>query len=236
MSFFAYSPTNRGVFFPTPNSPTVLLSSIFYDEIIQRGCVFEADLIDWCKQFCRSDGVFIDAGAHTGTYATSLAPYCQQVHAFEPQRCTYYALGGSVALSGLRNVHCHNVALGNSTQAEIGKATLSIVSCDGGGSTIMSPGTQSVLNTEIVSVKTLDSFAPDIQGPITLIKLDVEGNEPSVLAGASELLRRDLPVILYEDNGAARGHPMQMPQVIAELGYTVKPIRSYPHMKLLTIN
>ena len=67
----------------------------------------------------------LDIGAHTGTYTVSLAQYCNHVYAFEPQKMTYYALCGSIALSNLTNVTCLNVGLGSNEQ--VGKQTLNII-------------------------------------------------------------------------------------------------------------
>ena len=67
--------------------------------------LFESGLIDWSKQFCSKDRIFLDIGSHTGTYAISLADHSAGVYAFEPQRMTYYALCGSVALSNKTNIH-----------------------------------------------------------------------------------------------------------------------------------
>ena len=76
--------------------------------------LFENQLIEWCRQFCRDDKIFLDIGAHTGTYAISLAVSCKSVHAFEPQRSTYYALCGGIALSGYCDrIVAHNYGLGN---------------------------------------------------------------------------------------------------------------------------
>lgn len=47
-------------------------------------------------------------------------------------------------------------------------------------------------------MRTLDSF--EIEGPVVLIKLDVQGNEVRVLEGVVRLLQRDRPVIVYERN------------------------------------
>jgi FkbM family methyltransferase len=117
--------------------------------------LFESNLIDWCRQFCDPAKVFLDIGAHTGTYALSLATHCLKVHAFEPQRCTYYALCGSVALSG----HCdkivaHNYGLGNADQE--GEHVLHIVSNDGGGSSMHTVSGHPILRTEPIQVKQLD--------------------------------------------------------------------------------
>jgi FkbM family methyltransferase len=157
--------------------------------------LFEKELIDWCKQFGDPEKVFLDIGAHTGTYSISLAKYFKNVHAFEPQKMTYYALCGSIALSRLRNVDCHNFGLGDESQ--VGTQTLHIVSNDGGGSSIHK-NEQEILATESIEIRTLDSLR---LRSIGLIKMDVEENEFFVLKGGLETLRRSgYPRILFESN------------------------------------
>jgi len=156
--------------------------------------LFESQLIEWCKQFCSKDKVFLDIGAHSGTYTISLSAYCKEVYSFEPQKMTYYSLCGGIALSGKQNVTCLNIGLGSPEQ--VGKQTLKIVSNDGGGSSIHS--TSGILKEETIEVKTLDEL--NIRN-IGFIKIDVEENELYVLKGALKTLEKsNYPTILFESN------------------------------------
>ena len=140
------------------------------------------------------DKVFLDIGAHTGTYAVSLASYCKHVYCFEPQKMTYYALCGSVALSNIDNITCFKSGLGSIDQ--IGQRSLKIVSNDGGGSSIHAE--TGVLREEAIQINTLDNFQ---LSDIGFIKMDVEENELHVLKGATDTLRRsNYPKILFESN------------------------------------
>lgn len=177
---------------------------------VQHG-LFEAGLIEWCRQFCNKDTIMLDIGAHTGTYAISLAPYCKQVFAFEPQRMTYYALCGSVALSNLTNINCLNYGLGSIQQE--GAQTLNIISIDGGGSSLhtTSPTTtnnQPIIGTEKIKIKMLDKIINKLlaQSPadkIGFIKMDIEDNELYALQGAQETIKaHNNPPILFESNSS----------------------------------
>ena len=163
-----------------------------------RHGLYESSLIEWCKQFCTKSTVFLDIGAHTGTYTLSLSRGCKEVYSFEPQKMTYYALCGSVALSNVTNVTCLNVGLGSKEQ--VGKQVLHIVSDDGGGSTLHPTG--QVLRTETIDVDTLDSIAKTRSiCNVGFIKMDVEENELHVLRGATEMLKlSNYPKILFESN------------------------------------
>ena len=144
--------TNNQIFFV--NKPLVyLMPSVNHTYYAERG-LFENNLIEWCKQFCNQDSLFLDIGAHTGSYAISLAPYAQRVIAFEPQKMTFYALCGGVALSAATNIECMKIGLGNSDQ--VGVKTLHIVSNDSGGSTVHAPAGDKLLGSENIEIRTLD--------------------------------------------------------------------------------
>lgn len=186
--------------------------------------LFEKTLIDWSKQYCNPNSVFLDIGAHTGTYSISLAKYCKQVYSFEPQEMTFYALCGSVALSGIRNIKCINAGLG--APGQVGPQTLKIISPDGGGSTLHASTITKVLAEEEIQIKTLDDYGIT---NVSFIKMDVEGNELQVLQGAVKTLTANgLPTIIFEENVKN----IALEKFLTELGYKILPITNYPNMFL----
>lgn len=217
--------TNNQIFFV--NRPLVyLMPSVNLTYYAERG-LFENNLIEWCKQFCAPDSLFLDIGAHTGSYAISLAPFAKQVIAFEPQKMTFYALCGGVALSGATNIDCIKIGLGNVSQ--VGVKTLHIVSNDGGGSTVHAPSPDKVLNTETIEIKTLDSL--NVQGKISFIKMDVEENELHVLQGGMEtIVRSGYPKILFESNSQTNTALFDYLREI--LGYQIIKVHGFFNMYL----
>ena len=205
-----------------------LLPQINVDYYAKMG-LFESQLIEWCKQFCKKDRVFLDIGAHTGTYSISLAEHCREVHCFEPQRATYYALCGGVALSQIGNITCHHVGLGS--DAQVGKQTLNIVSLDGGGSSIHQTA-DPVLDTETIEIRTLDSFGFTNIG---FIKMDVEENELFVLKGARKTLETSgFPPIVFESN--IDTNTALFDYVCKDIGYEIIKIYGCTNMYLATRN
>ena len=178
-----------------------MLPEVNLDYYWRKG-LFECQLIEWSKQFCSPNKLFLDIGAHTGTYAISLAGVSKNVIAFEPQRATYYALCGSIAASGLVDkVMCYQFGLGSIEQT--GEQLLKIVSNDGGGSSLLPAENERVLKEETIHVRTLDSFGLQNVG---FIKMDVENNELNVLRGALTTLRdSNYPPILFESNADTAG-------------------------------
>ena len=183
--------------------------------------LFENTLIDWCKTII-GNGVFLDVGAHTGTYSISLADYCTHVYSFEPQKMTYYALCGSVALSNKKNITCYNTGLGNSQQ--VGKQQLKIISKDGGGSSLHIKNPLKILSEETIEIQTLDYY--NIQN-VTFIKIDVEENELYVLQGALKTLNTK-PKILFESNNTNEN----LFKYLTDIGYKIVNITRYCNMYL----
>jgi len=217
----------RNQIFNINRAPCYLLPSVNREYYIKHG-LFESALIEWCKQFCNVDGTFLDIGSHTGTYAISLAPFAKKVYAFEPQRMTFYALCGGVALSCLHNVECRNYGLGSEDQ--VGEQTLNLVSSDGGGSTLQEVQGE-VIATERIEVRTLDDMSASIHDPISFIKMDVEGNELQVLLGAVETLRRhNYPTILFESNC----ENVNLFNFVQNLGYETVSVSGTHNMFLAT--
>jgi len=214
------------------SSPTYLFPlSRYYFQV--EGKLSEESLILWSKEFCSADKNFLDIGAHTGTYTLSLAPHCNHVYAFEPQKFTYYGLCGGIALSNYQNVTAYNTALGSSPQR--GKMTLKIISHDGGGSSILPLSThENPMASETVDVKSLDEdFTIDNIG---FVKIDVEGNESYVLEGAKNTLARsNFPPIIFEYQEFPQYQEVNsnLKKVIRELGYDTQPISGYENLMVL---
>jgi FkbM family methyltransferase len=146
--------------------------------------------------------VFLDVGANEGFY-TVFASRCVgetgSVWAFEPSRREMEHLTANVRLNGLANVRSFCVALANEdTEAELliageehsGHNTLGQFVYDSG-----------LITVESVPVRRLDSLLQECPlERLDFLKIDAEGAEMRVLAGACDALRRFRPLILLEMN------------------------------------
>ena len=154
---------------------------------------------------CAPGGVIVDVGAHVGTYtvigaravgATGL------VLAFEPVPGTRAALERHLAwnLSSHGNaarVVVRPVALG----ATAGEVTLYLTADEGDAEA--SPVERTGARPITVPRSTVDVELAAIGRHVTLLKIDVEGQELAVLAGASRTLATDRPVVLVSAHPAA---------------------------------
>lgn len=222
---------NNQIFFLN-TSQTFILPRCNIEGHISIG-LFENSLIEWSKQFCSKDKNFLDIGAHTGTYSICFAPHVKHVYSFEPQKMTYYALCGSVALSNLQNITCYKIGLGSEEQ--VGNTQLKIVTNCGGGSSIHhTDTTHNILKEEEIEINTLDNFNFNNIG---FIKMDVEENEYFVLKGGIETLKRsDYPSILFEANDYTYSKSGMLFDFLKSIGYNYIPINGYNKMFLATFN
>jgi FkbM family methyltransferase len=138
-------------------------------------------------------GVAVDIGANEGVYAYALSELGATVHAFEANPT--FADFAARMLGQRAQVHRH--ALSNET----GQASFFIPLAEDSSELHLAGNLknshsqferQSVIKVE---VRTLDSFA--LKG-VQFIKIDVEGSELEVLAGARETIARDHPGLLLE--------------------------------------
>lgn len=162
-------------------------------------------LSEWLPRMLAGEKpVIFDVGANIGHYSQMLVEQFPTafVHAFEPHPKNYakFLQRGFPA----ERVKCHNIAVG----AEKGSLTL-YDHADGAGSTHASAYEATITDfhhdaavATTVPVETLDEVATrEGVSRIDFLKIDTEGHELAVLAGAARLLReRRIRFIQFEFN------------------------------------
>ncbi len=142
-----------------------------------------------------------DIGANLGLSSLVMAKHVPggRVYAFEPGQPTHACLSATIAAAGLGHVTVAETAVGAVEQ----EAWLHPGEGFSAGSHIVTNRhiSNGVLPTGRVRMTTLDSFLETAKGgKIDLIKIDTEGFEIDVLAGAKNTLAQSRPVILLEMN------------------------------------
>jgi FkbM family methyltransferase len=138
----------------------------------------------------RNGDIALDVGACLGHYTllfSRLVGEHGSVYAFEPDPFMFKILQHNIRLNGLKNVKAFNIALGDFN----GTAKFYLTT---GGMSSLTPmkGLRSLTD---VQVKTLDAFEFPI---INWMKVDTEGSEHLVLAGAEKTLARCNTKLLIE--------------------------------------
>jgi FkbM family methyltransferase len=137
--------------------------------------------------------VVLDVGAFIGTFTLPIAACGATVHAFEPVEESRRVLVDNVRLNGLE----HLVTIHDSAVSDIlGCATITTeFAC---GNRVVAADI-APLGTATVHMTTLDAWAEGRNlEQLLLIKIDAEGMDEQVLAGATNLLRHHEPVLIME--------------------------------------
>eukprot|EP00741_Cyanophora_paradoxa_P022795 tig00021517_g22016.t1 len=168
--------------------------------IVQTG-VWDIDTMRFL-QFALEDeapGIVIDVGANIGLFTLSAAAMGHTVFAFEPFSENVARLAAGVVRNRLQGrVRLYPAALSDSRFA----AEIAVEGTNRGGGTIRRKPT--LLREDIGEARPLDDWLGAVEaelgvavgGPapsLLLLKLDAEGHEPRVLAGAARLLAAQRP-------------------------------------------
>lgn len=164
----------RAVPLQNPEQAALVANGIIADKLIQH--------------LCPSNGTFLDIGAHIGSvlssvYSTNNTVYILAVEA-DPSKASHLR-------SKFPWCQVYNVAVGE----EAGEAEFFIYDSASGYNSLVPDKTGSNRSIQ-VKVVLLDTLLPDAR--VDVIKIDIEGAELGALKGASALIRRSRPTIMFE--------------------------------------
>ena len=169
------------------------------------------------QNFLSRSDVFVDMGGNIGTYSIFASGVIGcQVHTFEPDVETSAILRKNVRLNGLENlITVHDMALGS----KIGETEFSVGLK--AKNRILEENELATRNT-LVKISTLDSLGLD---GVSIIKIDIEGNELSALKGSVETLNSEtLFCLIIEMNlNPKDSHDIEIFKYVSSFGFS--PIR-----------
>lgn len=151
-------------------------------------------------RFVGPGDVFVDVGANVGLFtvkAARLTGPAGRVVAVEPGTEAAARLRHNIALNAFGHVQVVQKAIAD----QVGTATLHHIPTgnDPQAFSLLSDGSD--VAAETVETTTLDHLVADCGLPrVDCIKIDVEGAEPLVIAGAAETLQRFHPLVIFEAN------------------------------------
>lgn len=166
------------------------------------------------QELLQAGSTFFDVGANVGFYSLVLARRRPELRvvAFEPNPKVHRLLEGNVAVNEFRQITCEPLALSDAD----GTATLFLSESDHSAS--LRPDFEAEPSGRLeVPTLTLDTYLDRLQLPLSsrlVIKIDAEGNESAVLAGARQTLASVKPDMVVEVC-----QPGQRPPFLTGLGY-----------------
>jgi len=174
---------------------------------LQDGRVFEDDVIALLSRLVGEDWVSLDVGANVGLEALALSVLTPRgrVHAFEPVPRTVEHLRQNIARNARGNVEIHPVAVGartaeleffDNTEFAAGSHVLDRSEALLRGHLSADRPAEAFIR---VHCTTLDEFvSASALSRLDLVKIDAEGYDLDVLAGAVAVLERFRPCVIME--------------------------------------
>jgi len=154
---------------------------------------YEFVLLDYLRSL-NKEGVYIDVGGNLGNHSLFFINHCKatKLHTFEPESFCHSIVRVNLETNATKEFKLHKLA---AWDKEADLKMMRFVSLD-------NTGTSSVVEVDDpkdadVKANSLDNVIPK-DDDVVLIKIDVEGSEPRVLAGAEMLIKKNLPVIICE--------------------------------------
>ena len=190
----------------------------FMSRNIEINGVYELKELNALKQnYARilADKSVIDIGANVGNHSIFFSKFSKNVYAFEPNEIIFQLL--RINTRNHKNIEIFNFGCSDIKQklkAEIDQKNW------GSGrvsdSNDYSDNNYSISNFHLCPLDHLDEFK---NLEIGLIKIDVEGHELPAMKGMTEILKKNKPVIVFEQNdGITHGTSKEI-EFLKSLGY-----------------
>jgi FkbM family methyltransferase len=186
---------------------------------------FEKAETNFVQRLLKPGATVLDVGAHHGLYtllASKLVGSKGRVIAFEPSPRELNRLKRHIRVNSCSNVQVCAFALGKVAKRE----TLHLVDgTEDWCNSLRPPAVQARTAQVEIEVKSLDEFLKESPLPtVDFVKLDVEGGELDVLAGAVQLLRSASRPILAVEVEDIRTEPWgyrasEIVRFLSEIGY-----------------
>ena len=175
-----------------PSVRAVFIGDFVSTEVIVNECYDTPTLDFYCNELfprISNRSTALDIGANIGNHTTVIAKHFDRVIAFEPNPQTALLLRANT-MGGGRSIQV--VEMGCSD--EHGCRNFEIEFDNVGGSRVVD--TESDYTVE---VETIDRLSKKLElSNVSFVKIDVEGHEAKVLAGARHLLESQHPIIALE--------------------------------------
>lgn len=162
---------------------------------------FDRENVTVFARLCDTDSRVLDVGANIGMTAIAFSRICLagQVAAIEPLPHVYEYLRRNISASGAANVKTFNFALGSCAAAAVIQGHPSDYASSFIADKYQIPDTDHSAHN--ISIRRLDETFSELSlDRLDLMKVDVEGFELEVFAGAEKTLAIYEPIVFFEMN------------------------------------
>jgi FkbM family methyltransferase len=178
-------------------SNLVLFPHDFISYSIMLNGIYEYGDLELFIKFLKSNHInlneitTLDVGANIGNHSVYFSKYFKEVISFEPNKKVYDVL--KINTEEITNITAFNLGLSDSNRSE--KFEYNNENHGGGSVILTNDPNGAIINVDLIK---LDDFEFVKSKKIDIIKIDVEGHELSVLVGASNIIKLNFPIILFE--------------------------------------
>jgi FkbM family methyltransferase len=196
-----------GLFLVNENDAFIGRSLLTYGE-------YSAEEGKLLKQLLRPGNVALEIGANIGALTVGIAKQVGPqgaVLAYEPQPVVFQTLCANLALNSLTNVMCFQVAVGD----RMGPARIPFYRYDqknNFGRVVVGNANDPGVDVSMITIDETFKLSR-----LDLMKIDVEGMEPQVLEGASNVIQKFRPILIVENDDIEKS-PMLI-RTIKSFGY-----------------
>ena len=170
------------IYYPSNNNSSVIKAML-------SGRTWEKKIIKIFREYIKKNDVVVDVGSYIGLHTFEMSKLAKKVYSFEPQPLISACVMKSLEGLEITNVDHRNMAIGDYS----GKTF--IHTNNDGDASLEGIRDHKFKSKYECRIERLDNM---INEPIKLIKIDVEGSEFQVLAGAIGLIEEHKPIIIIE--------------------------------------
>ena len=170
------------IFYPSKNNSSVVKAML-------AGRTWEKKIVKLFKEHVNKDDVVLDVGTYIALHTIELSKLAKKVVSFEPQPLVSACVKKTLNAMEIKNVDHYHMALGNET------GWTHIHTNGDGDASIRGVRDNKFKQCFKCKINKLDNV---VKEKIKLIKIDVEGYEWEVLAGAVGIIEEYKPIIILE--------------------------------------
>jgi len=181
------------------------------------GC-YEREMLDSIFLFLKKlknkfkNGICLDVGSNIGNHSIYFSKIFNKVYGFEPNPKTFSI--NLINTKNIENITTHQIGLGDRNETK----NIYTADSDLGTSSFLLKKSKNLLITK-VKIKKLDDLKLNMSN-LMMIKVDIEGFESFFFKGAKKIIKKKLPIIIFEhSNKKSSTDKKNIIKYLEELGY-----------------